>query len=228
MRLLVVEDDPRLRSQLVEYFKSHQWIVDEAPNGSEARFLAQEYPCDVAIVDLGLPDIPGVELIQGWRQEGLEMPVLILTARADWQDKVGGLEAGADDYVTKPFYLEEVEARLNALLRRVEGRRTSTAVFGPLSIDFSARTVQRDSEALSLTTYEYNTLAYLARRTGDVVGRAELMDHLYERDTDRDSNVLEVFVGRLRRKLDPSGELKPIQTVRGAGYRFTLPRHTEQ
>jgi two-component system response regulator PhoP len=224
MRLLVVEDDARLRARLVEHFRGANWRVDEAPDGAEARYLAAEYPCDIAIVDLGLPDISGVDLIRQWRADGATMPILILTARADWQDKVGGLEAGADDYVTKPFYLEEVEARLNALLRRVEGRRRKVADYGDLHIDFSARRVSRCGEEIELTTYEYNTLAYLAHRAGEAVARAELLDHLYDRDGDRDSNVLEVFVGRLRRKLDPGGELAPIETVRGVGYRFTLER----
>jgi two-component system response regulator PhoP len=224
LRLLVVEDDARLRTRLVEHFSAAGWVVDGAPDGREARFLAAEYPCDIAIVDLGLPDVPGLDLVRGWRAEGLTMPVLILTARADWQDKVSGLEAGADDYVTKPFYLEEVEARLDALLRRVEGRRRSVADFGPLQIDTGARRVALNGEEVGLTTYEYNTLAYLAHRAGEVVSRAELLDQLYDRDSDRDSNVLEVFVRRLRRKLDPDGSLAPIETVRGVGYRFSLER----
>lgn len=226
MRLLVVEDDRRLRERLAEHFRRSGWVVDEAHDGAEARFSASEYPCDVAIVDLGLPDLSGMELIREWRSQGLTVPILILTARADWQDKVGGLEAGADDYVTKPFYLEEVEARVNALLRRVEGRRTSVADFGDLSIDFSARKVRLCDDEVTLTSFEFNTLAYLAHRTGEVVSRMELVDHLYERDADRDSNVLEVFVGRLRRKLDPGGSLKPIETVRGVGYRFVLERNS--
>ena len=222
MRLLVVEDDDRLRVRLAEHFRDGGWVVDEAPNGAEARFLVSESPASVAIVDLGLPDVSGVDLIHEWRSEGVAMPILILTARADWQDKVGGLEAGADDYVTKPFYLEEVEARLQALLRRVEGRRSAVADYGDLRVDFGARKVFANDEELTLTTYEYNTLAYLAHRAGEVVSRSDLIDHLYDGDSDRDSNVLEVFVGRLRKKLDPAGSLKPIETVRGAGYRFTL------
>jgi two-component system response regulator PhoP len=224
VRLLVVEDDDRLRRRLGEFFRGSGWVVDEAPNGLEARYSVAEYAYDVAIVDLGLPDVTGIDLIREWRDAGLAMPVLILTARADWQDKVGGLEAGADDYVTKPFYLEEVEARLHALVRRVEGRRSTVADFDRLQIDFSARSVCRDTRPLTLTAYEFNTLAYLAHRAGDVVSRAELLDHLYERDSDRDSNVIEVFVGRLRRKLDPEGDIQPIETVRGAGYRFILER----
>lgn len=224
MRLLIVEDDRRLREQLLAHFRNSGWVVDEAADGAEARYLAEEYPCDIAIVDLGLPDISGVDLISGWRAAGKDMPILILTARADWQDKVGGLEAGADDYVTKPFYLEEVEARLQALLRRVEGRRSSVADYGSLRIDFGARRTYRDAKELTLTTFEYNTLTYLVHHAGNVVSRGELLDHLYERDSDRDSNVIEVFVGRLRRKLDPEGTLNPIETVRGAGYRFILAR----
>lgn len=224
MRLLVVEDDRRLREQLVTHFKNAGWVTDEAVDGAQARYLVSEYPADIAIVDLGLPDISGVELIAGWRAAGITIPILILTARADWQDKVGGLEAGADDYVTKPFYLEEVEARLHALLRRVEGRRSAVAAYGPLRIDFGGRRVYRAEAELSLTAFEYNTLAYLVHQAGKVVSRSELLDHLYARDSDRDSNVIEVFVGRLRRKLDPGGTVNPIETVRGAGYRFTLER----
>lgn len=236
MRLLVVEDDARLRTRLCEHFRAAGWIVDEAPDGAQAQFLMDEYPCDIAIVDLGLPDTNGITLISSWRSAGHALPILILTARADWQDKVGGLEAGADDYVTKPFYLEEVEARVNALLRRAGGRATASAHFGPVRIDFSARRVFLGSQAqdrdrerdpdqeheLTLTAFEFNTLAYLAHRNGDLISRAELLDHLYDGDTDRDSNVIEVFVGRLRKKLDPTGDLKPIETVRGAGYRFAL------
>ncbi|MFT4614145.1 MAG: two-component system response regulator PhoP [Bacteroidia bacterium] len=222
MRMLLVEDDPRLRLQVAQHFSEAGWVVEEAADGEEARYLGQENPYDVAIVDLGLPGISGVELIKLWREAQLKFPILILTARSDWRDKVEGLEAGADDYVTKPFYLEEIEARVNALLRRSGGRQQSTVSYGPLQIDFSARQVARSGETIELTTYEYNTLEYLAHRRGEVVSKAELTDHLYDQDFDRDSNVIEVFIGRLRRKLDPEGELKPIATVRGAGYRFTL------
>ena len=156
----------------------------------------------------------------------MAMPVLILTARADWQDKVGGLEAGADDYVTKPFHLEEVEARVRALLRRVEGRRSNLADYGALRIDFGSRRVYRGDDEVELTAYEYNTLSYLAHRAGEVISRGELLDNLYDHDNDRDGNVIEVFIGRLRRKLDPAGALRPIETVRGAGYRFALPRRS--
>ena len=164
----------------------------------------------------------GIELIKHWRAAECTFPILILTARGDWRDKVEGLEAGADDYVTKPFYLEEIEARVNALLRRSGGRAQTAISYGPLTIDFSTRQVLVNDCTVELTAYEYNTLEYLAHRRGEVVSKSELTDHLYEQDFDRDSNVIEVFVGRLRRKLDPQGTLKPIATVRGAGYRFIL------
>ncbi len=220
--MLIVEDDPQLREQLGASFRDAGWAVELAPNGREGRYYGIEYPCDIAIVDLGLPDIPGMELIRQWRAAGLAFPVLILTARGDWRDKVEGLEAGADDYVTKPFHLEEVTARVSALLRRAAGRATAVVDFGEIRIDFSARRVLRAGEPLELTSFEYNTLEYLASRPGEVVSKAELTEHLYAEDHDRDSNVIEVFIGRLRRKLDPDQTLRPIETARGAGYRFTL------
>lgn len=220
--MLVVEDDALLRAQLVARFRAAGWVVEEAADGREAHFLGDEYPCDIAIVDLGLPGLSGIELIRAWRGAGQRFPVLVLTARADWRDKVEGLEAGADDYVTKPFQPEEVEARVNALMRRAAGRATTVACYGPITIDFGARQVLREGEPLALTSYEYNTLEYLVHRAGQVVSKVELTDHLYAQDFDRDSNVIEVFIGRLRKKLDPEGVLKPIATVRGAGYRFAL------
>ena len=220
--MLVVEDDPLLRAQLVARFRAAGWAVEAAAEGREARFLGDEYPYDIAIVDLGLPGLSGIELIRAWRAAGRLFPVLVLTARADWRDKVEGLEAGADDYVTKPFQPEEVEARVNALLRRAGGRATTVARYGPVTVDFAARQVLREGEPLALTSYEYNTLAYLVHRAGEVVSKVELTEHLYAQDFDRDSNVIEVFIGRLRKKLDPEGVLKPIVTVRGAGYRFVL------
>ena len=222
MRMLIVEDDQQLRMQLASLFKKGGWAVEQAPDGEEALFLGGEYPYDAAIVDLGLPGISGIELIRHWRSEGRSFPVLILTARGDWQDKVSGLEAGADDYVTKPYFPEEIEARIQALLRRVAGRSQTEIDYGPISINFSARRVQRRGQTLELTSYEYNTLEYLVHRAGEVVSKTELTDHLYDQDFDRDSNVIEVFIGRLRKKLDPDNNLKPIATVRGAGYRFSL------
>jgi two-component system response regulator PhoP len=220
--MLVVEDDPRLRLQVTKHFTDAGWVVEEAADGEEARFLGEENPYDLAVVDIGLPGISGIDLIKGWRSEQHVFPILILTARGDWRDKVDGLEAGADDYVTKPFYLEEVEARVNALLRRSGGRVQSVISYGSIVLDFSSRQVLLNNTPVELTTYEYNTLEYLAHRRGDVVSKTELTEHLYDQDFDRDSNVIEVFVGRLRKKLDPEGTLKPIATVRGAGYRFTL------
>ncbi|WP_116368341.1 response regulator transcription factor [Parahaliea mediterranea] len=220
MRLLIVEDDHHLRSQLAGHFRALGWRVEEAADGREADYLAREYTFDLALVDLGLPQRSGMALVRDWRADGLTLPLLILTARSDWQDKVEGLEAGADDYVTKPFHLPELEARAHALLRRAAGRADDCATFGPLRIDFRGHSVSRDGQPVELTHSEFETLAYLAARAGEVVSRGELIDHLYDQDYDRDSNVIEVFVGRLRRKLDPDGSLKPIETVRGAGYRL--------
>ncbi len=222
MRMLVVEDDARLRLQVARHFTEAGWVVEEAADGEEAKYLGEEFPYDIAIVDLGLPGISGIELIGGWRGSERTFPILILTARGDWRDKVEGLEAGADDYVTKPFYLEEIEARVNALLRRSGGRAQAEVHYGPLCVDFSARQVQLNGETIELTTYEYNTLEYLIHRCGEVVSKSELTGHLYDQDFDRDSNVIEVFIGRLRKKLDPKNTLEPIATVRGAGYRFAL------
>ncbi|MCR9104912.1 MAG: response regulator transcription factor [Gammaproteobacteria bacterium] len=222
MRMLIVEDDPHLRSQVARHFSGRAWVVEEAADAEEAHFLGDEHPYDIAIVDLGLPGMSGIELVKHWREARQGFPILILTARSDWRDKVEGLEAGADDYVTKPFYLEEVEARVAALVRRSGGRTTSRVHYGPLCLDFSAKQVFLGESPIELTTYEFNTLEYLVHRQGQVVSKTELTAHLYDQDFDRDSNVIEVFIGRLRKKLDPQGVLKIITTVRGAGYRFTL------
>ncbi|MBE9539552.1 MAG: response regulator transcription factor [Proteobacteria bacterium] len=222
MRMLIVEDEPRLRLQLARHFSEAGWVVEEAADGLEALFMGREHPYDIAIVDLGLPAISGIELIRQWRASERAFPVLILTARGDWQDKVEGLEAGADDYVTKPFHLEEVHARVNALQRRAAGRSQSTVNFEAITIDFSARQVLCAGEPVALTNFEYNTLEYLVHRAGRVISKTELTEHLYDQDFDRDSNVIEVFIGRLRKKLDPQNTVKPIETVRGAGYRFVL------
>lgn len=222
MRMLIVEDDRQLREQLAAQFKKDGWAVEQAPDGEEALFLGSEFPYDAAIVDLGLPGLSGIELIRRWRAGDHTFPVLILTARGDWQDKVQGLEAGADDYVTKPFYPEEVQARIQALLRRAAGRSQAEVDYGAITINFNARSVRRQGQPLELTSFEYNTLEYLAHRAGEVVSKTELTEHLYDQDFDRDSNVIEVFIGRLRKKLDPDNSLKPIATVRGAGYRFAL------
>ena len=222
MKLLVVEDDPDLRRQLVSALESNNYTVEEAENGQDGLYMGQEYPYDLAIVDLGLPKVSGIEVIKQWRAAGKEFPIIILTARGDWQDKVEGLEAGADDYLVKPFHMEELHARLNALLRRAAGHAKPVLEFGPLKIDTTGRVVYLHNETVNLTSYEYRTFEYLVLNSGKTISKTELTEHLYHQDFDRDSNVLEVFVRRLRQKLDPDQTLKPITTVRGLGYRFAL------
>lgn len=222
MRLLLVEDEAVLRRQLTEFLSAQGYVVDAAADGKEGLFLGREYSYDLAVIDLGLPGLSGLDLIRELRRQGKAFPVLILTARGNWQDKVEGLESGADDYLVKPFHNEELRARLNALLRRAGGHATPQLKFGRIVIDTSARRVTRDGATLELTGYEYNTLEYLALRPGRIVSKMELTEHLYDQDFDRDSNVIEVFIGRLRKKLDPDGVLNPITTVRGQGYRFIL------
>jgi two-component system response regulator PhoP len=222
MRLLLIEDDAALRQGLARQLEAEGYRVDQAAAGDEGLFLAREYPFDLAIVDLGLPKVNGLSIVQQLRAEGRTMPLLILTARGSWQDKVAGLEAGADDYVTKPFEYPELAARVKALLRRSVQAASDVLTLGPLTIDFSGQAAQLAGAPLELTTFEYRMLEYLVRQRARVVTKQELSDYLYPHGEDRDSNVLEVLIGRLRRKLDPQGELAPIETVRGRGYRFTL------
>lgn len=222
MKVLIVEDEDKLREQLSDQLKQSQYAVEQARDGEEGLYLGLEFPIDLAIVDLGLPKISGVEVIQQWRERKLTFPVLILTARGNWQDKVEGLDAGADDYLVKPFHIEELLARVKALLRRSAGQASSELKFGNILIDLSSKQVKVDDITLELTAFEYNTLEYLVLKPGEAISKTELTEHLYEQDYDRDSNVIEVFIGRLRKKLDPSGELNPIKTVRGQGYRFML------
>lgn len=222
MRLLVVEDDLTLQQTIVEQCQAAGFACDSAADGREGLFLAGEYPYDLAIIDLGLPEIDGISLIRQVRAQNTHYPILILTARDAWQDKVEGLEAGADDYLTKPFHPEELMARVQALLRRAYGLAKSVAQFGPLELDTHAKTVRLNGAVVDLTSYEYNTLAYLALNAGKAVSKTELTEHLYDQDFDRDSNVIEVFIGRLRKKLDPDGKLNLITTQRGLGYRFNL------
>lgn len=224
MRILIVEDEAILRDQLVSRLKSAGYVVDAAQDGEEGLYYGQEYDYDAAIVDLGLPKIDGIDLIERLRGEERRFPVLVLTARGNWQDKVEGLEAGADDYLTKPFQLEELLARLNALIRRAGGYASPVINEGALSVDTAKKEVRVEDAVVDLTAYEYRVLEYLLLNAARVVSKAELTDHLYEQDFDRDSNVIEVFVGRLRRKIDPADEFKPIETLRGRGYRFNLPR----
>jgi len=222
MRILVVEDEVELREQLQQMLQQTGYAVDTAADGRDALFMGREYPFDLAVVDIGLPLMNGVEVIQEWRKLGRRFPILILTARGRWQEKVEGLEAGADDYMVKPFHQEELLARVRALLRRAAGVSKTSIQSGPVLIDTSAQTVQVEGEVLELTAYEYKVLEYLMFNAGKVVSKTELTEHIYDQDFDRDSNVIEVFVGRLRKKLDPQNSFKPIETLRGRGYRWTL------
>ena len=224
MRALIVEDEPTLRAQLVSTLRDNGFAIDEAADGDEGLYLAQNMPIDLAIVDLGLPGKDGLSMIKQIRQSKLTYPVLILTARDTWEDKVDGLEAGADDYLTKPFHMEELLARLRALLRRTGGWSESVMQFDRLSIDTRAQQVKVDGEVVELTAYEYRVLCYLATNGGKVISKSTLLDHLYDEDTDRDPNILEVFIRRLRQKLDKDKTLNPIETLRGRGYRLALER----
>jgi two-component system response regulator PhoP len=224
MRVLVVEDEAALRESLKAQLGAAGYTVDEARDGNEGLFAGLEYPLDVAIVDLGLPQLSGLEVIRRLRAARKTFPILILTARDNWQDKVEGLQAGADDYVVKPFHFEEVLARVQALLRRSGGWASPQLSCGPIVLDTRAQTVQVKGEAVELTTFEYRILEHLMLRAGDVISKTELTERLYDQDFERDSNVIEVLVGRLRRKLDPQEELHPIETLRGRGYRFALAR----
>jgi two-component system response regulator PhoP len=222
MRLLLIEDDAPLRLGLARQLEADGYRVDQAADGEDGLFQAREYPVDLAIVDLGLPKLNGLTVVQRLRAEGKTLPILVLTARSTWQDKVVGLESGADDYLVKPFEYPELAARIKALLRRSLKATSDVLTFGPLEIDFSAQAARLKGEPLDLTTFEYRVLEFLVRERARVVSKQELSDYLYPHDEDRDSNVLEVLVGRLRRKLDPDGTLAPIETLRGRGYRFTL------
>jgi two-component system, OmpR family, response regulator PhoP len=224
MRVLIVEDEQTLRESLRESLAGAGFTVDVAADGEEGLFAALEYPLDLAIVDLGLPKLPGLELIRRARTAKKTFPILVLTARDRWQDKVEGLQAGADDYVSKPFHTEELLARLQALLRRAGGWASPQLTCGPITLDTRAQTVTVGAKPVDLTTFEYRILEHLMLRAGEVISKTELTERLYEQDFERDSNVIEVFIGRLRRKLDPEDALKPIETLRGRGYRFALAR----
>ena len=222
MRVLLIEDDSRLAEALGAQLRDAGYAVDLSADGVDGLFLGEEYPIDLAIIDLGLPELPGLEVIRRLRKRGREFPILVLTARSEWQDKVAGLEAGADDYLTKPFHVEELMARINALMRRAGGHARPQVEVGPFTVDLSGQRVLRGTEEIELTTFEYKVLNYFVMHPGEVVTKSELAEHIYEEDADRDSNVIEVFVGRLRRKLDPDGTLNPIETLRGRGYRLAL------
>ncbi|KUL96104.1 transcriptional regulator [Bosea sp. WAO] len=214
MRLLVVEDDKDLNRQIVNALENAGYAVDKAFDGEEGLYLGETEPYDAVILDLGLPKVDGVAVLQGWRRAEKTMPVLILTARDRWSDKVAGFDAGADDYVVKPFHIEELLARVRALLRRAAGHATSELTCGPVRLDTRASRVVVDGNPVKLTSHEYRLLAYLMHHQGRVVSRTELVEHLYDQDFDRDSNTIEVFVGRLRKKLG----VEIIETVRGLGY----------
>jgi two-component system OmpR family response regulator len=219
MRLLVVEDDPDLNRQLVAALTDAGYAVDSAADGEEGHYLGESEPYDAVVLDLGLPRMDGISVLESWRRKGKSMPVLILTARDRWSDKVQGFDAGADDYVAKPFHLEEVLARIRALLRRAAGHATNELSCGPLRLDTRSGRVSVNGNPVRLTSHEYRLLAYLMHHAGRVVSRTELVEHLYDQDFDRDSNTIEVFVGRLRKKLG----IDVIQTVRGLGYLLTPP-----
>ena len=225
MRMLVIEDDATLRESLASKLLEEGFAVEQAADGREGLYFALEYPVDLAIVDLGLPEMSGLDIIRQAREQGKTYPILILTARDRWQDKVDGLSAGADDYVVKPFHYEEVSARVNALLRRAGGWASSVLSAGPVNLDMSRQDVSVNGNSIELTSFEYKIIEYLMVRAGEVISKTELTERLYDQDFERDSNVIEVFIGRLRKKLDPDNSIKPIETLRGRGYRFALERN---
>ncbi|MBF6647253.1 MULTISPECIES: response regulator transcription factor [unclassified Methylobacter] len=222
MRILVVEDEVTLCEQIQEFLADKGFAVDTAHTGSDGFYMGKEYPLDAAVVDIGLPDFSGIELIKRLRKNNIKIPILILTARSRWQEKVEGLEAGADDYLVKPFHYEELLARLNALIRRSAGLAHPVLSHGNIELDTVAQEVSVGGVKLELTAYEYKVLEYLMFRKGEIVSKSVLTAHIYDEDFDRDSNVIEVFIGRLRKKLDPDGTLKPIETLRGRGYRVPI------
>ena len=219
MRVLIVEDDKNLNRQLCEALTDAGYAVDRAFDGEEGHFLGDTEPYDAVVLDVGLPQMDGISVLERWRRDGRKMPVLILTARDRWSDKVAGIDAGADDYVAKPFHIEEVLARLRALIRRAAGHASSELVCGPLRLDTKASKADMYGVPLKLTSHEFRLLAYLMHHMGKVVSRTELVEHLYDQDFDRDSNTIEVFVGRLRKKMGSD----MIETVRGMGYRIREP-----
>jgi two-component system OmpR family response regulator len=216
MRILVVEDEQNLNRQLADTLKEAGYVVDQAYDGEEGHYLGDNEPYDAVILDIGLPEMDGITVLEKWRAAGRKMPVLLLTARDRWSDKVAGIDAGADDYVAKPFHMEEVQARLRALIRRAAGHASSELTCGPVRLDTKSSRVTVNGGALKLTSHEFRLLSYLMHHMGQVVSRTELVEHMYDQDFDRDSNTIEVFVGRLRKKMG----IDIIETVRGLGYRI--------
>jgi len=219
MRILLVEDEAGLQRQLGDRLRAEGYVLDCAGDGEEGLYFGREYVYDAAIIDLGLPKLGGLDLIRRLRGADRRWPILVLTARGHWQDKVAGLEAGADDYLTKPFQMEELLARLNALVRRAAGFASPVLACGPVELDMARKEVRHSGQVVELTAFEYRVLEYLMLNPGRVVSKTELTDHLYEQDFERDSNVIEVFIGRLRKKLDP---FNPVRTIRGQGYRLNV------
>jgi two-component system, OmpR family, response regulator len=220
MRVLVVEDDRDLNRQLVSAFEDAGYAVDKALDGEEGHFLGDTEPYDAIVLDIGLPKMDGITILEEWRREGRNTPVLILTARDRWSDKVSGIDAGADDYVTKPFHVEEVLARVRALIRRAAGHAASTIRCGGIELDTRISRVTVNGNPVKLTSHEFRLLSYLMHHQEKVLSRTELTEHLYDQDFDRDSNTIEVFIGRLRKKLGSDC----IETVRGLGYRLNEPQ----
>jgi two-component system response regulator PhoP len=226
VRVLLIEDDPDLRNSLVAQLRSAGFNVDSAADGEEGLYAGREFPIDLAVVDLGLPKLSGLEVIRRLRADGKTYPILVLTARDRWQDKVEGLQAGADDYVPKPFHFQELNARLQALLRRSGGWAAPVLTCGDINLDTRTQQVTVDGATIDLTSFEYRVLECLMLHAGEVISKTELTERLYDQDFERDSNVIEVFIGRLRKKLDPDNSRQPIETLRGRGYRLALPRAT--
>jgi len=216
MRILIIEDDRDLNRQIGQALGQAGYVIDSAYDGEEGHFLGTSEPYDAVILDVGLPVLNGVEVVRLWRKQGYLMPVLILTARDRWSDKVEGIDAGADDYVTKPFHMEELVARVRALIRRASGHASSELTCGPLTLDTKTAQVRVQGTPIKLTSHEYRLLSYLIHHQGEIISRTQLTEHLYDQDFDRDSNTIEVFVARLRRKIG----MDLIETIRGLGYRL--------
>ncbi len=227
MRILIVEDDKSLQAQLKQQLEQAKYSVDTADDGEIGLYQGTEFQYDAAVIDLGLPKMDGKTLIATLRKQGIDFPIIVLTARDRWQDKVEGLDAGADDYLTKPFHYQELQARLNALIRRSVGQASPLIENGPFSLDTASMQVKVDNVEVSLSSYEYKVFEYLMHHQGQVKSKTELTEHIYDQDFDLDSNVIEVFIRRLRKKLDPQGQYQFIETLRGQGYKLRQLSHID-